>query len=47
MGVTMLLYVHAFNTTMNLYKKSGHTLSFQELILIRYNEMISIGKLLI
>lgn len=47
MGLTVLTYVHNFNSTMNLYKKSGHTLTFQELILIRYNEMISIGKLLI
>jgi SNF family Na+-dependent transporter len=47
MGMTVLAYMHSFNTTMKLYKNSGYTLTFQELILIRYNEMMSVGKLLI
>jgi hypothetical protein len=40
MGTTILAYVHSFNSTMLLYKKSNYTLSYQELLSLRYNEMI-------
>ena len=40
MGTTILAYVHSFNSTMFLYKNSDYSLTYQELLNLRYNEMI-------
>lgn len=47
MGMTTLAYIQTFNSTIKLYKNSGYTLTYQELFLIRYNEMMNMRKLFI
>jgi hypothetical protein len=40
MGLTISLYVQCFNSTMKLYKESGYTLSYRELIEKRLQQFI-------
>jgi hypothetical protein len=40
MGMTISLYVQCFNSTMNLYKQSGYTMTYRELLEKRFQQFI-------
>lgn len=40
MGLTISLYVQCFNSTMKLYKESGYTLTYRELMEKRFNQIV-------